>query len=133
MKISKFLPVLFCFCAFFLKANTLPLPVVKHDFGVKTQATCLYRIRVNHRAGATLSVVVNGQTIVNNTYNGSGNDVNFITVNGQIRSVAIINATGCVIYISCLSSGAYYVLDFNPIVNTQLTLDPNDCSISDDL
>jgi hypothetical protein len=114
-----------------LNANTLPLPKLTLDFGIEKPVMCQYQIRIRHFSNATISVSVNGQTIVNNNYTPpAANDIVNITVPGA--SVATINATNCIVYISSVANGVYYVLDFNPIVNTQLTFNA-DCSISDDL
>jgi hypothetical protein len=128
MKISKFLPILFCFSVVFLNANTLPLPKLKYDFGIEKVVACQYQIRIRHFSNANITVSVDGQTIVNRSYAPpAANDIVPITVLGA--AVATINATNCIVYVSSLS-GAYYVLDFNPIVNTQLTFNSN-CTISD--
>jgi hypothetical protein len=133
MKMSKLLPVLLCFCTFFLKANNLPLPVVKHDFEIDKPVMCQLQIRIKHFGNANINVVVSGQTVVNRTYIPfpiySGND--FATVGVNVGGVATINATNCIVYITS-PAGNLYVVDFNPIVNTQLTISPT-CEVSDDL
>jgi hypothetical protein len=131
MKIQKLLPILFCFSVVLLNANTLPLPNLTFDFGIEKVTSCQYQIRIRHFSNATISVAVNGQMIVNNSYSPPAANA-FATITVVDGAVATINATNCIVYISNLSSGAYYVVDFNPIVNTQLRFLAG-CMISDDL
>jgi hypothetical protein len=133
MKISKLLPILFCFGFFFLNAGS-PLPVIKFKNGsmIEKSAGCVYRIRVRYQPNATINVVVGGQVVVNKTYGSvQGNEIITVPLPPNNIQVATINSVNCTIYISCLASGAYYVLGAGTIENAQITFDTSNCSISD--
>ena len=130
MKISKILLISFCFSVGLLNAKPLPILKLSRDFGIEKMVGCNYRIRINNLGGATLSVVVGNQQIVNSiggTQLGTG-IVNISVPPGG--GIATINSDNCVIYISSLANRVLYVLDYYPVINTQLVFNSN-CTISD--
>jgi hypothetical protein len=132
MKNLKLLTLLFCFGVSMLNASTLPLPKQTFNFGVEKVGSCVYQILIvpiRKNIVTTVSVTVNGAPIPIGFVPSNISTSLTVTVNGL--QPAIINATNCTIYIS--SPVAYYVLDFDPITNTLLTFNGDNCTISDDL
>ena len=132
MKIQKLLPILFCFSVAFLNANTLPLPKLTFDFGIEKPVGCQYRIRIRYFGNANITVNVGGQTI-NRTYPAypTSGGTDFVTITVPFGpTVATVNTTNCIVFITNAPGSAFYVFDYYPVVNAQLIFNEN-CTISD--